>query len=303
MTAVVGRALRSIDDHVEAVVRQLGSALAAESHHTLALRLTLLLVVLHGATSPFASVVVRVVALMMLVLPSLTHRAALWWLTLVALAASNADQWEIIDNHQYLITYWVLACTLTVQKPEYLAINARLLVGIAFGFAVLWKLAAGQYLDGSFFYVSFFTDGRLQNFAGLFADGGPGFVKQTSQAIGQVMAFGFDNSTLALANDRGLMTLARGMSWSGLVVETAVAIVHLLPERQSYALRHFTLMVFVAFTYVLLPVVGFGFLLGVMGFAQVADDDQRLKRLYIALLCFLQLSLVPWRNLLAVPAV
>ena len=99
------------------------------------------------------------------------------------------------------------------------------------------------------------------------------------------------------------MTLARGMSWAGLAVETSVAIVHLLPGRRWYALRHLTLMAFVAFTYVLLPVVGFGFLLGVMGFAQVADDDQRLKRFYIALLCFLQVSLVPWRNLLAVPAV
>ena len=195
----------------------------------------------------------------------------------------------------------MLACALTVGRPRDLPLNARLLVAVAFSFAVVWKLLAGQYVDGTFFYVTFFTDGRLQNFAGLFGTGGADAVRQTGQAISQLAAYGVDGSTLPIVNDARLLSVAVAMSWAGLAVESAVATLHLLPGARWYWPRHVSLMAFIAFTYVLLPVVGFGFVLAVMGFAQVDENDHRLKGAYIALLCFLQLSLVPWRNLLAVP--
>ena len=296
---VVARLIRPAEAGIAAGLNQFAAALATEPHYSLTLRLTLLLVVLHGTTAPFAAVTVRILALLMLVLPALPTRvAAGWWLIVAALAASNGDQWEMIDNHQYLITFWVLACAVTLGRPLDLAANARWLIGIAFTFAVGWKLAAGQYLDGSFFYVTFLTDGRLRNFAGLFATGGVDSVKQGGDAIQQLSRTGLDGASLDLVADPQLVLLAHAMSWSGLAIESVVAVLHLLGRRRWYWWRHASLMTFVGFTYLLLPVVGFGVLLGTLGFSQVDADDLRLKRYYLFLLCFLQITLVPWRNLL-----
>jgi hypothetical protein len=279
--------------------RRLATALASESHHSLTLRLTLLVVILHGTTSPFAAVVVRVLGVVMLLLPSLVTQArGFWWVLALSLVVSNADQWELVDNHQYLMTYWVLACTLTLTNTLALRQNARMLVAVAFGLAVIWKLLRGEYIDGSFFYLTLMTDGRIRDVAAVVASGGTE-ITAAGRAIGQLELFGSDGSTLAVPDDSRLWFLALGLCWMGLLVEAAVATLHMLPSHRLYLWRHASLMGFVAFTYFLLPVVGFGFLLGVMGFSQVGENDERLKRVYVVLLCFLQLSLVPWRNLLS----
>ena len=43
-----------------------------------------------------------------------------------------------------------------------LAWNARALIGLAFAFAVLWKLLSPDYLDGRFFRVALVEDHRLE---------------------------------------------------------------------------------------------------------------------------------------------
>jgi hypothetical protein len=291
--------LEALDRRIDELGGGVSAALKEESHHALTLRLTLLLVVLHGATTPVASVAVRTLGLLMLVLPSLATRATLWWWMIAAvIVAVNADQWEMIDNHQYLITYWIVACCLTLSAPHLMPINARLLVAVAFAFAVVWKVIAGEYGNGGFFFVTFLTDGRLQKVAGAVSNEGLEGIRQAGRAITALSALGGDGSSLELVRDPRLVLGALGLSWAGLAVESAVAFFHLMPGLRWYRARHVSLMTFVAFTYLLLPVIGFGFVLGVLGFAQVRSDDLPLKRAYILLLCFLQLSLVPWRNLL-----
>lgn len=300
MTKTLTSAVQTLEHSLAVLKGQFVDAVAADSHHILTLRLTLLLIILHGATSPIASVTTRTLGLLMLVLPALASQAKMWWWMIgIILIATNADQWELIDNHQYLITYWTLACCLAIGSPTVLRTSGRLLVAVAFTFAVLWKIVAGEYLDGSFFYLAFITDGRLQLVASTIADGGVPFVRGAGRSISDAMSSGALTSVVPLRHDPSLGAAAIALSWTGLAIEGAVAALHALPHERWYWPRHLSLMAFVAFTYLLLPVVGFGFALAVMGFAQIREDDQRLKRLYLGLLCFLQLSLVPWRNLLA----
>ena len=298
--SALAHALRTWDDVVDGFVGHLKSALAAEAPHTLAVRLTLLLVVLHGTTSPFAAVVARSLGLVMLVLPPLAMRSSLWWLLALTLVASNIDQWELVDNHQYLMTYWVLGCAITRGRPAEVSATARILVGIAFVFAAAWKVVAGQYWDGSFFYWTFLTDGRLQNVAAFIEGSNAAAVRDTIDAIGQFTSRGMVGAQLIVENHGRIFLTALAMSWLGLVLEALIGILHFLPGQRWYLARHVALMTFVAVTYFLLPVTGFGFLLAVMGFAQLRAHDDRLKGWYFVLLCFLQLTLVPWRNLLSV---
>lgn len=76
--------------------------------------------------------------------------------------ALNFVYFEISANHFYLIAYWSLACALALgthnqNKDTILRQNARMLLGLSFCFAALWKIMAGEYINGSFFHYSFLT--------------------------------------------------------------------------------------------------------------------------------------------------
>ena len=63
-------------------------------------------------------------------------------------------------------------------------------------------------------------------------------------------------------------------------------------------IRDYLLLLFIASTYALAPVVGFGWLLVVMGFAQAEGPIRYLHLLYVAALLVLQLDRLPWQSLL-----
>ena len=89
-----------------------------------------------------------------------------------------ADDWPLADNHIYLLAYWTLAIALALRATDVshaLSTASRWLLGLAFGFAVLWKVfLSPDYLDGRFFRVTLLTDPRFAEAAmligGLSAD-------------------------------------------------------------------------------------------------------------------------------------
>jgi hypothetical protein len=91
-----------------------------------------------------------------------------WYYTRVYSGGSLAYQvdWPLPDNHIYLLAYWCLAsrpgvaCRGCASAAGTRA--ARLLVGLAFLFAVLWKVVLSpDYLDGRFFRVTLMMDDRF----------------------------------------------------------------------------------------------------------------------------------------------
>ena len=73
---------------------------------------------------------------------------------------------------------------------------------------------------------------------------------------------------------------AKASTWGVLLLETLVAALMLLRSRLPDALRHVALLSFCAVTYAFAPVAGFGWLLLVMGIAQVEARQVWLARLY-----------------------
>ena len=90
---------------VDAVRSVLGALAAAAEHHTLVLRLTLVLVLLYGTTSAYTSALIRVVCTAMLAAPALTRRKGLWWILVVALCVGNIIDWYVIDNHTWQLRH------------------------------------------------------------------------------------------------------------------------------------------------------------------------------------------------------
>jgi hypothetical protein len=94
-----------------------------------------------------------------------------------------------------------------------------------------------------------------------------------------------------------LRLLAAVSTWGMLALESAVALIMLLPR--APIVRHGLLLMFCLVTYAFAPVAGFGWLLLVMGAAQIEADQRWLLRLYVAtFLVVLFYSEVPWAGLL-----
>lgn len=270
----------------------------------LALRLTLLDLVLRPvggfAIRPF----VLALAAAGLVLPG-WGRGRLVWLLLAAFTWLRVIlDWPLADNHAYLLAYWCLAVFLSLLVPDTeraLAFNGRLLIGLAFAFAALWKLVLSpDYLDGTFFRVILLDDPRFEGFARIAG----GVTLEQLAAWREVLGQHVDGPAVAAAELPSLPARFVGLAqlvtlWTA-TLEAAVAIAFLWPlGRGASRLRDPALILFCASTYAVAPVEGFGWLLLAMGVAQ-CDPARRVTRwAYVAtFVLILFYREVPWTDLL-----
>ena len=251
---------------------------------TLALRLTLLALLLKPIGSGWLRPSILALAVAGLVLPRVLRHPVLW-LALAGLAGWRVIAgWPLADNHAYLLAYWCLAVAFVRLAPEprrALAWNARTLLGLAFAFATLWKLLSPDYLDGRFFRVTLVEDRRLERLAVALG----GIDRDTLQARREFVAQHADGPALAGTpppEPQELRSLAFAATWLTLALEAAIALAFLAPLGSRVWLRHALLLLFCATTYAVAPVVGFGWLLLALGAAQL-DPGARLTRIaYVA---------------------
>lgn len=266
---------------------------------SLALSLTLLDLLLRPIGSGWLRPVLLVLAAGGLVLPRL-RRAPLFWLTLAGLTGWRViEGWPLADNHAYLLAYWMLAVGLTLLSREpglVLAWNARALIGLAFAFAVVWKLLSPDYLDGRFFRVALVEDVRLEPFTRLAGGLDAGTLQERRAFLAQ-HADGPGVAGGAPAEPERLRSLALVATWSALALEAAVAVAFLAPLGRRVWLRHALLLFFCATTYAIAPVASFGWLLLAMGVAQCGPDASRTRLAYLgvfALLIFYSVAPSAW---------
>lgn len=265
----------------------------------IALRLTLLDLLL----VPIGDWNVRA-AVLLLAGAGLIHPGVLcsrWtWFALAVLSGWRVvADWPQSDNHAYLLAYWCLGAGLALSGPMPrldLARTARLLIGLAFGFAVLWKgVLSADYVDESFFRSLLLTDPRFEAPAIEFGGMTPTSLDEARRLI-EENRHAEDKAAPATVETPALRTLATFATWCTLLLESAVALLFLLPGRNAVGrLRDLSLLVFCATTYAIAPVPGFGWLLLAMGIAQCPEDERRTRWLYLA--CFALVLLhdhVPW---------
>ena len=260
-------------------------ALLEISAFDLALRLTLVNLLLRPVGSWTVRPFTVALAALGLISPGLL-RAPMLWLGLTALTGLRVVlDWPLPDNHAYLLFYWCLAVTIALSLGDsgrLLSINARLLIGLVFAFSVLWKLVLSpDFMNGTFFGVTLLTDPRFEGFArvagGLSAEG--------YDALREFMRGG-----QALYADTGvpeipprLAALSTFLTYWTIGIEAAVAVFFFLPSRLAASgLRDYLLILFCVTTYGVANVDGFGWLLLAMGAAQAGEGRNRVRLLYIA---------------------
>lgn len=253
----------------------------------LALRLTLLDLLLRPVGSWTLRPFILGLAAMAL-LRSRWLRQPLLWLLLAGLTGARAIlDWPMADNHAYLLAYWCLAVALALMATDAdraLAVNGRLLIGLVFLFACLWKFGlSADYLDGTFFQVTMLTDPRFQGFAQV--AGG-----LDAQAYDTLSDFLSQHRDAAPSIDSGdinvparFKAVALAATGWNLLINLALAIAFLWPARPApQRLRHGLLLVYCAITYAVATVDGFGWLLLAMGAAQCRLEQHRTRIAYAA---------------------
>ena len=280
----------------------------------LALRATAVLLILYGSTGWAASVGLGVAAGLMLLHPRLIWSVPLWLAAIAVITMSNVTRWYSIDNHKYLILYWTIACAMAVgagpHAARVLAANARLLVGLCFAFAMYWKVAGGEYLNGVFLHTTFLLDGRLRVPVAAASGMSLQDVATNGWLVGLLRDVDADGASVPALTNQRIRLLALASSYWTLLIEGAVAMTFLAAsavpllggasgrfERLLYA-RDWLLLTFVVTTYFLLPVVPFAMILCILGLSQVEQHRGRVVVAYLLAMGVIQLTMIPWQRYL-----
>lgn len=268
------------------------------------LRLTAIILLLRPMGPWWVAPFVLGLAGLAIIFPRVLNAPYTWYALALLTSLRILEDWPLADNHIYLLVYWCLAIGLALRSSNAKSIlsrSSRALIGLAFLFAVVWKVVLSpDYLDGRFFMVTFLTDPRFENTT-LMIGGLNREQLESSRAFLQPLPEGaevFDGPTLhASPRFNGLVFVS---TWATVCIEALCAFVFLCPlTNRAAVFRHSLLLTFCIVTYALAPVAGFGWLLLTMGLASTDDDDRILRAAYISTWTLVLLyDQIPWAGLI-----
>lgn len=271
----------------------------------LALRLTLLDLLLHPIGEESIRFAILGLAVAGLLLPGLLKRPALWGILTILTGSRVLFDWPLPDNHAYLLSYWCLAITVSCcveDRDRGLAVQGRWLIAAVFGFATLWKLVlAPDFVDGTFFRVTLLTDPRFEAMTRLIGGLSIEEINAARAALSRHSDGGTLDSVAAAMPSAWMKGLAFAITGWTLAIEFALCVAFLWrrgvgPSKYRDAL----LILFCATTYAVATVDGFGWLLIAMGVAQSEFERPRIRAAYLATFALIFFYReVPWLTYLA----
>ena len=200
-----------------------------------------------------------------------------------------------LDNHSWLYIYWILTLAIySMVRPseKQFQLTARLLIGFSFVFATAWKTLSPEFRSGSFFTFAGATETR---FTGLFE-----VLGLQQKGTGNSNAFNLNQwglvdppAAFQLANNADLSSFWMFLTFATLILEALIALLFLIPLAQRQAWwRDGVLTIFCVGTYILMPVLGFGHLLCILGYTQSSLDEKKRRYLYGGLMIFVQATIM-----------
>lgn len=277
------------------------SLLGGSTRFDLVISLTLLLLLLYPHRYWYVNIPLSVFAVAGFIFPVVRRSALLWFLVTIVIFIGTVINWYALDNHKYLLAYWCLAvaCSLTVQNPQQvLAISARWLIFLVFALAVLQKIKVPHYLDSSFFYYELLFDSRFHGLAKYLA-GMPEHMQTLNEAARRAL-INYDSlvTQVNLESTPRMSSVAAVITWWNLLIQVFIALAFIFNNDLLCRCRNVLLLIFLFTTYLFAPVVGFGWVLAIMGLAQVRNTQTRMMMCYLAAFLFLQVYRIPWGEIL-----
>jgi len=281
---------------------------APSSSFDLAALLTFLMFVFSAQDPGFPFMVwapVSVAVLMAgIIWPRLRRSPYVWMYLTIAMIWARLPELTVMDNHHYLIAYWFVAVTTClVAEPDdpgpRVARNARLLVGLAMGFAVIAKLRSGEFANGGFFEFLLLAGERFEAFSELVLRVPAAELAANREAVARLLTPGAGASLVTevtLAGPARVGVAALLLSAWTLLIEGAIAVAFLWPgdaPRVRHA-RNAALLVFCVTTYAIATVGAFAWILVILGVAQCDPRDRLARFGYCVVFLVVLLYGMPW---------
>jgi hypothetical protein len=288
----------------------------------------LLLVVhaFHGIDAVYCRIAVMSVLAVCLVAPQALLHPAAWWILVTTSAVALADQWAIADNHKFLLLYvtFALAQALTLEltqpsarspaqlptesplrEPEatsgpltLLSRSSRYLLIFVFAASAAQKLFSASFLRGEVFEHLLLTDARMVGLATLL--GIPvAIVGQNGDILSCARFAVPGDAAIALAGGTPLVAAAARAFTTADILLPVLAALGLLARGRFRSAGYAATAVFIAATYAIAPVYGFGWLLCVLGYWASAEERPRYAALFLATYALLILYHLPLEQIVA----
>lgn len=243
-----------------------------------------------------------------LIWPGLRRSRLLWLYLTVAMIWARLPELPVMDNHHFLIAYWAIAVTtcLFVDRDEpgpLVARNARLLIGLAMGFAVYQKLRSGAFANGEFFEFLLLAGGRFEAFSELVLRVPAADLAANQRAVASLVTPGTTAELISQVTLRGpawIGSVALVLSGWTLAIEGVCAAAFLWRSNapRVRAVRNASLLVFAFTTYAIATVGGFAWILIILGIAQCERDDRLARFAYSAAFLMVLVYSLPWGDML-----
>ncbi len=245
---------------------------APERRFELVAVMTLMLLIMYTLSTWYMQAGVLCLSVFALLHRPILRSALFWFAITLILTVGHYQGWFHIDNHKYLITYWCLALALSrlADDPDrFLALNGRLLIGLAFLFAVIWKAISEDYMSGAFFEATLLQDTRFHGVAEVVGGAPAAGLQENVLGLSRLRNFGDPSAGFDITTGGRIPLLAQFMTWWTILIEAVVAACFLWPKDRGLSKwRDHSLFAFILTTYPLAPVVGFAWVLSAMATAQ-----------------------------------
>lgn len=268
------------------------------------LRLTLIVLLLRPMGPWYVRAFLLLLATLGLIVPAVLRAPATWIALALLVGTRIVADWPLPDNHVYLLAYWCVGLALAlrdVSPAVALARSSRLLIGLAFLCAALWKTASPDYLDGRFFRVTLQTDDRFAGVVKLVGGLGDAELDENRAYLTPLPEGAALLDPPELHEPAALRWLASAATWGGLTLEAIIAALFLWPRPPRFVspFGHGAVLLFCVATYALAPVAGFGWLLLAMGLATCDAGRPGWSRAYLAVFLVVMLyAEISWAALL-----
>lgn len=187
-----------------------------------------------------------------------------------------------------------------INNKDMLAKNARLMIGMVFIFALIWKaFLSPDFMDSRFFELNMIEDPRFSEFTKLSCNVDSDALLEFRDYVKQHIDGRLINPEVSSFNLECLSKIAYFLSYYTLTIESIIAMLFLLPANLRITnYRDYFLILFCISIYSVATVEGFGWLLISMGISQ-CDESKKMKIIYLtSFLILLIYSQVPVINIL-----
>jgi hypothetical protein len=241
--------------------------------------------------------------LLFLVWPKTIRNAFFWFALALSASIVVVGDWHGVDNHKYLLLYWLwilFFCHLfaeSQQQRRALLFNARFFLCFVFLTSAVQKISSPTYRSGEMFEYYLYTDSRFTAFAKLIGidSSVPDAVQKRLTLFRSPYSKPIDDE-LELPGANRARTAALVLTWWDALFQLLIGLLLLFRLCATDKFAHILLLIFIFTTYLPAPVFGFGWILAIMGLTLAKENFPRIATVYMVSFVAIILYQMPWRD-------